>query len=83
MTQIGYNERCPKCRKKKDVLYISDDIRMCKDCADFWGFKFCDLCQEYWDKAAVEFTDLPDGRHACEYCASLIGSEYEPLGWKT
>ena len=60
---------------------ISPDVWLCQDCTDAGGWLWCDLCQEYWNKDATEFVDLPDGRRACEYCASLIGSEYEPLGW--
>ncbi len=66
MAYIAHNEECPECGKITDVLYISDDVRMCEECADLWGFEYCDICEEYY--AGIEFTDLPDGRHVCEWC---------------
>ena len=73
MTQIAHNEECPECGKITDILYISDDIRMCEDCAANWDFEFCDVCEEYY--AGIEFTDLPDGRHVCEYCMEDLDDE--------
>ena len=62
---------CTCCEKKGIVNMISDDVWLCQECTDDLC-DFCDVCEEYWIKDGTEFTDLPDGRHVCQWCMEDI-----------
>ena len=59
---------CPECGKRRMLWLIRDDVKMCSECADFWDWIQCDLCGDFYPFGDVSFTELPDGRTACEYC---------------
>ena len=70
-------DTCTTCGAE-DVLctFIDDVDRVCDTCLDN-DFQFCDICEEYWSTDAVEFTELNDGRMACENCAEDLEEEEE------
>lgn len=59
--------KCTCCEQEGTLNMISDDVWLCQECTDAMCTR-CDVCEEYWLSGGVEFTDLPDGRHVCQYC---------------
>lgn len=59
---------CADCGKECELWMIRDDLWLCDECTESDGWEQCDICEDFYTYDAVEFTDLPDGRHVCEYC---------------
>ena len=64
-----YRDVCTHCRKRTMVWLINDTTRLCDKCAEDLDYIQCDVCGEFFRADFVEFTELPDGRTVCEYCA--------------
>lgn len=67
-----YTDICTECGKRKKVWLIREDVRLCDDCVEESDWWKCDVCGDFYIWDAVEWTDLPDGRTACEYCMEDI-----------
>ena len=70
-------DTCTECGKECEVWMVRDEIWLCDECIDLYGWEQCDICEDFYVYDAVEFTDLPDGRHVCEYCMEDIDLEDE------
>lgn len=65
----SFTGKCSKCGRKKTVWQIREDLVLCERCADKLDWVQCDICKDFFPFGDVEFTELPDGRTVCEYCA--------------
>ena len=63
---------CPECGQKKMLWLIREDVTLCDECADELDWIQRDACGDFYPYDDVEFTELPDGRNICEYCAESL-----------
>lgn len=60
--------KCEICGEEDvEVCVIPEYISVCRSCFEN-DMTLCEVCGQLWEDGAVDFTELPDGRLACEYC---------------
>lgn len=69
--------KCELCGDEDvDLCIIPDYISVCQHCFEN-EMTMCDVCGQLWADAYVEFTELPDGRLACESCMEDMETDDE------
>ena len=67
-TSEPFEDVCSECGEEKLVWFVTDEMKLCQECADMLGYTQCAHCGEFYPSDLVEFTVLPDDSEVCEYC---------------